>query len=193
MQRDTRTTFNQPNRSTPTQANRTVGGQYRAVNGQSRTASGQSRTTSSQVNRTTPSQAGGAGSQPNTVNNVNANAVTCRKCKSQQIVANKRGYSFANMFITLGWMALLPLILVIGGTLGATYLMMNMDVSIGGSGTSSVSGGAFDAVIAIIGIMCWISFSLSLPVSILVGFIGRSEIVNGCMNCGFKWRPGKKK
>lgn len=48
MQRDTRTTFNQPNRSTPAQANRT--------------ASGQSRVASPQVNRTTTNQAGGAGS-----------------------------------------------------------------------------------------------------------------------------------
>jgi len=38
-----------------------------------------------------------------------------------------------------------------------------------------------------------ISFFLSLPVSILVGFGGRSEIVNGCMNCGFKWRPAMRK
>ncbi|MNW69749.1 hypothetical protein D3C74_488320 [compost metagenome] len=38
-----------------------------------------------------------------------------------------------------------------------------------------------------------ISFILALPVSILVGFVGRSEIVNGCMNCGFKWRPAKRK
>lgn len=174
MQHTTRPTINQPNRSTPSQANRAV--------------SGQSRAASPQVNRTTVSQAGGAGNQSNTTNNVNA--VTCSKCKSQQIVANKRGYSFANMFKTLGWMGLLPLILVLVGTVGAYHFVMNVKI---GSGGSSIDGGVIDGLITFIGIICWISISLSLPVSILVGFVGRSEIVNGCMNCGFKWRPAKKK
>lgn len=79
MQRDNRTTFNQPNRSTPVQANWVV--------------SGQSRATSPQVNRTV-GQTKATGNHSNSTNSVNA--VTCRKCKSQQVVANKRGYSFAN-------------------------------------------------------------------------------------------------
>ncbi|SFS99981.1 hypothetical protein SAMN04488601_11714 [Paenibacillus sp. 453mf] len=154
MQRTTRSTVNQPN-----------------------------KTPLSQTNRKTVNQAGRSSSQSNTGNDVNS--VTCRKCKSQQIVANKRGYSFSNMFKTLGWMGLLPLILVIVGTVGAYLFMQNAS---GGSGI----GGETDVFI-FIGIICWISISLSLPVSILVGFVGRSEIVNGCMNCGFKWRPSKQK
>lgn len=83
-------------------------------------------------------------------------------------------------------MGLLPLILVLVGTVGA-YLFMQQNVS-GGRG---IVGGGTDGFI-FTGIICWISICLSLPVSILVGFVGRSEIVNGCMNCGFKWRPSKK-
>lgn len=161
MQRDTRTTFNQPNRSTSAQTNRTV--------------SGQSKAASPQVNRTTVSQAGGAGNQSNTTNNVNV--VTCRKCKSQQIVANKRGHSFANMFKTLGIMILISILLIVI----SSFMMWN---SIMGSSSSAI--GAF-------GIFGMIILFLTLPVSILVGFVGRSQIVNGCMNCGFKWRPAKKK
>ncbi|KZE73924.1 hypothetical protein AV545_13595 [Paenibacillus jamilae] len=102
-------------------------------------------------------------------------AVVCRKCKSPQIVANKRGYSFANMFKTLGIMILLGIlsIVVVGlGTLGST-----------GSGSALGAIGAVGMFIMF----------LSLPISIIVGFIGRSELVNGCMNCGFKWRPAKRK
>ncbi len=132
-----------------------------------RAVSGQSRTTSPQASSTK-----------------SVNAVICRKCKSQQIVANKRGYSFANMFKTLGWMGLFPLILVLVGFIG-TYLLTRY-VRVG-------SGGGFEGILLIIGIICWISISFSLPVSILVGFAGRSEIVNGCMNCGFKWRPANRK
>ncbi|TPG89213.1 hypothetical protein EEL32_06915 [Brevibacillus laterosporus] len=50
-----------------------------------------------------------------------------------------------------------------------------------------------DDLITFFGIICNISLVLSIPVSILVGFVGRSEIVIGCMNCGFKWTPAKKK
>ncbi|WP_243864271.1 hypothetical protein [Paenibacillus castaneae] len=94
------------------------------------------------------------------------------------------------MFKTLGWMGLLPLILVLVGTVGAYLFMMNVKIGSGGSG---IGGEGIDGIITFIGIICWISISLSLPVSILVGFVGRSEIVNGCMNCGYKWRPAKKK
>ncbi|RKN84081.1 hypothetical protein D7M11_15790 [Paenibacillus ginsengarvi] len=67
---------------------------------------------------------------------------------------------------------------------------MNMKI---GSGGSSIDSVVMDGLIAVIGVICWISISLSLPVSILVGFVGRSEIVNGCMNCGFKWTPARRK
>lgn len=158
MQRDNRTTYNQPNRSSA-QTNR-------AVSGQSRANSPQASSTKS------------------------ANAVVCRKCKSQQIVANKKGYSFVKLFKTLGWMGLFPLILVVVGAVVAFYYQSNVRIT---SGISSTGSDSMEILLVIIGIICWITVSLSLPVGILVGFIGRSEIVNGCMNCGFKWRPAKRK
>lgn len=90
------------------------------------------------------------------------------------------------MFKTLGWMVLLPLLVVIIGVFVTYFIMWNMKS--GGNGV-----GVSEGLIAFISIVCWISISLSLPVSILVGFIGRSELVNGCMNCGFKWTPAKKR
>lgn len=160
MQRDTRTILNQPNKTTPAQANMT--------------ARGQSRVASTQVNRTV-GQVEGTGSQSKTTNSVNA--VTCRKCKSQQVVANKRGYSFANMFKTFGIMILIGILTIVTSYLFYMY---------------SVSDGSRVLRQIVIGLGA-ISFILALPVSILVGFVGRSEIVNGCMNCGFKWRPAKRK
>ena len=166
-----------------------MGGDFAQAN---RTASGQSRAASLQVNRTTTNQARGAGNQSDNINNVNA--VVCRKYKSQQIVANKKGYSFANMFKTLGWMWLFPIILLLVGTVGAFLFMDTVEIGIGSTGGgSSTGGGVFEGLVTFIGVICGISIFVSLPVSILVGFIGRSEIVNGCMNCGFKWRPAKKK
>lgn len=35
-------------------------------------------------------------------------------------------------------------------------------------------------------------FYLGLPIAIIRGFIGRDDIVNGCMNCGNKWIAGGK-
>ncbi|MUG73212.1 hypothetical protein [Paenibacillus validus] len=160
MQRGTRTTFNQPNRSTPAQANMTT--------------SGQSRAASPQVNRATVSQAGGAGSQSSGTGNVNA--VVCRKCKSPQVVANKRGYSFANMFKTLGIMILIGILSIVFVSFEFMY----------GTGSSPSAAEA-------VGVIGMIVLFLSLPTGILVGFAGRSELINGCMNCGFKWRPAKRK
>lgn len=37
-----------------------------------------------------------------------------------------------------------------------------------------------------------ICFFLSLPIAIVWGFIGRGDIVNGCMKCGNKWMAGEK-
>lgn len=154
------------------------------------TANQPNRTTSAQANRAIESQTGGAGRQSNTANK----AVVCRKCKSQQVVANKRGYSFANMFKTLGWMGLFPFLLVVIGTVVIMYVQSNARIEIGGISSGSSTGDEpFGAIFAIIGVLCGISMFTSLPVSILVGFAGRSEIVNGCMNCGFKWRPAKRK
>lgn len=165
MKTTSKTSGNQINRSTSTQVSRPV--------------SSQTRTSSSQVNRSTSGQAGVTTNQSN--GGSTGSVVVCRKCKSPQIVANKRGYSFANMFKTLGFMTLIPIFILVIMTLDLQYLLWN-------SSTSNNEG-----LLAIILIMCWISLILSIPVSILVGFVGRNELVNGCMNCGFKWTPAKKK
>ncbi|OAB36097.1 hypothetical protein [Paenibacillus glacialis] len=184
MQR-TNTTTKQPNRSTSSQVNRTGNGQTRVANTEAnRVVGNQARITGSPMNATTT-----------------GNMIVCRKCKSSQIVANKRGYSFANMFKTLGWMGLFPFLLIVIGFVGSFFLLMKAtDIVVSSIGVSSGSSigvssgsGVFEIIITIIGILCGISVFLSLPVSILVGFSGRSEIVNGCMNCGFKWTPAKKK
>ncbi|MFM9276657.1 hypothetical protein [Paenibacillus jiagnxiensis] len=178
MQRNTSTTSNQAKRSTTAQASRTPGRQSRAAN--------------PQVHRTAATQAERMGSAMNTSGS--AGTVTCRKCKSTQVVANKKGYSFAKMFITLGWMALLPILIIIGGVFLIAYAAILTPVNIADSAvTNDSNSNSSETWVAIIGILCWISISLSLPVSILVGFIGRNEIINGCMNCGFKWAPAKKK
>lgn len=163
MQNNSRTTTNQPNRSTP-QANQTTSSQY--------------RTTGSQAGRTAPSQAERTTAPASTGQ---TKVVVCRKCKSPQIAANKRGYSFARLFKTMGWMFLLPGLILIGVTFLTGFLLV--------SSSSEIS----DVLIPIVIMMCGISMSLSLPVSILTGFIGRSELVNYCMNCGHKWMPAKKK
>jgi hypothetical protein len=163
QQRTTRPTSNQPNRTTATQANRTLGNQTRPTN--------------SQVNRAT-SQAG-SGGQNNGSNN--ANNVVCRKCKSPQIVANRRGFSIAKVLKTLGWMVLFPIILLVPMALLGKFL------------SSSGVGEVIQAFKEGLGVLYLISINLALPVSIILGFVGSSEIVNGCMNCGFKWSPAKKK
>lgn len=169
MQRDTRTALNQTNRPASAQANRA--------------ASGQSRAAGPQENRNV-NQLRAAGNQPNPGT---TKVVVCRKCKSPQIVANKRGFSFANMFKTLGWMVGLPLVLLVLGTVGTSFFMLNMKAG------SGVNGDGLDALIGVVGVICFISISLSLPASILIGFVGRSDIVNGCMNCGFRWKPLRRK
>ncbi|MFF2479979.1 hypothetical protein [Paenibacillus sp. NPDC058071] len=157
MQQTTRPPSNQPNRSTSVQANRTV-------NNQSRLAS-------------PVGQAGG-----NSSNHAgNINTIVCRRCKSPQIVANKKGYNFASLFITLGIM------IVFGILLAALPVFLVMDVS-----TYMGSGSAMFNISMVLFVLGLISLFLALPVGILVGFAGRSTLVNGCMNCGYKWTPGSK-
>lgn len=101
------------------------------------------------------------------------NGVVCKKCKSTQVVANKRGYSFGLMFKVL-------------------FSMIGIGVVFGILG--NLLGRAIDSFI--MGIYAFIPFYiaifLGLPISILCGFIGRNSLVNGCMNCGNKWIAGKK-
>ncbi|MNW31371.1 hypothetical protein D3C74_82830 [compost metagenome] len=159
MQRNTRPSVNQPRRTSSTNANTAVSGQPKA--------------TSPQINRAAASPAKGSGSHTSTTTKV----VICRKCKSQQVVANKRGYSFANLFKTLGIMILVGILCVVAS---GTMLLY-----------SNTNGAA--AVLQILSVLAVLSFSLCLPVSILMGFVGRGHLVNGCMNCGFKWIPAKRK
>lgn len=161
MQRTTRPTATPSNKPAAPQGNRTV-------SGQARTAS-----TSSPTSRAPATPSTGAGTP---TEGPSQRAITCRKCKSTQIVANKRGYSFANMFKTLGTMILIGLLSIVFTSFNLWYGLIS---------SSSVIGA--------VGVIGMILLFLSLPVSILVGFVGRSELVNGCMNCGFKWRPALKK
>ncbi|MCB5236867.1 hypothetical protein [Niallia circulans] len=109
--------------------------------------------------------------QNNSLKN-SGNSVVCRKCKSTQVVANKRGYSFGLMFKVLFSLIGIGLVIkIIGGLIGS----------------------ALDSFIMryYASIPLFISIFLGLPISILCGFKGRNSIVNGCMNCGNKWLAGK--
>lgn len=110
-------------------------------------------------------------SQSNQTNKLkkSGSSVLCRKCKSDQIVANRRGFSFRKMFITL--------ILTFVACMALAILFPSLD---------NVSGGGN---LNIIGVLL---FYIGFPVAIIRGFIGRNDIVNGCMNCGNKWVAGKK-
>ncbi|AMA74129.1 hypothetical protein ACH33_15760 [Aneurinibacillus sp. XH2] len=100
-----------------------------------------------------------------------SNTVACRKCKSTQVVANKRGYSFLNMFL---WLVIMG-----GGALACIAL-------------SSFLMERNEDAYQVIAIIFVLLSTLTIPVAILCGFVGRSKIVNGCMNCGHKWMPTKK-
>jgi hypothetical protein len=112
-----------------------------------------------------------------------SNTVACRKCKSTQIVANKRGYNFKTLFLMLLLMGGGGVSLVILGTFLAWQLFLK-------PGEGLELPYEISMVPTAIG---YISLFLTLPTAILCGFIGRNTIVNGCMNCGHKWMPAKKK
>lgn len=90
--------------------------------------------------------------------------VVCRKCKSDQIVGNKRGYNFKRMFLILFLMVVAFL------SLGFLALLLESRL-----------------VAIVVGFIMF----LGLPLGIFSGFIGRKNIVNGCMNCGYTWMPKK--
>lgn len=108
-------------------------------------------------------------SQQNNSFKNSSNSVACRKCKSTQVVANKRGYSFGKMFNTL----LITFVICIA----LAIFSPSLD-SVEGPGNLNIIG--------------VILFYIGFPVAIIRGFIGRSDIVNGCMNCGNKWAAGKR-
>ncbi|PGB58375.1 hypothetical protein [Bacillus toyonensis] len=99
--------------------------------------------------------------------------VVCRKCKSDQIVGNKRGYNFKRMFLILFLM--LATLIIIGLAAFSFHDIIPL--------SSPLSGiAAF--------IVGFIMF-LGAPITLFSGFIGRKNIVNGCMNCGHTWMPKK--
>lgn len=86
------------------------------------------------------------------------------------------GYSFAYLFTCLITMILFGVFLFVLS--GVMFISANIH-------TAKAFG--------FLGPLGLVFIFFSLPVSILVGFVGRSTIVNGCMNCGHKWTPAKKK
>lgn len=158
--------INNQYRGTGVQGNRAVNSQYRG-------------TTGVQESRVASNQPIGAGSQ---YESAPRHMVTCRKCKSTQIVANKRGYKVSNLFKTLAWMVVIPVLLLI-------FLLVLVN--------SNASFGSLNTIIGystiVISVLCWISLSLSIPVAIIMGFVGSGQIINGCMNCGFRWSPFEEK
>jgi hypothetical protein len=91
--------------------------------------------------------------------------VLCRKCKSNQIVGNKRGYNFKRMFLIL-------------------FLMLATLIAIGIVPRHS----PLRDMAAFVGFLIML---LGAPITLFSGFIGRKNIVNGCMNCGHTWMPKK--
>ncbi|HDR4897576.1 hypothetical protein [Bacillus thuringiensis] len=92
--------------------------------------------------------------------------VICRKCKSDQVIGNKRGYSFKRVAIVLF-------------CLFVFYEVISLiNVSLAGENMFI----AFSMVIL---------FWFSIPLALISGIIGRKNIINGCMNCGHTWMPKK--
>ncbi|MGX5598669.1 hypothetical protein [Bacillus sp. SH8-8] len=99
--------------------------------------------------------------------------VVCRKCKSDQIVGNKRGYNFKRTFLIL-FLLLVTLI---------TILIVSISVHDINSRKSPLYDiDKFAAAFIML---------LGPPITLFSGFVGRKNIVNGCMNCGHTWMPKK--
>ncbi|MHA4046560.1 hypothetical protein COK91_29090 [Bacillus cereus] len=95
--------------------------------------------------------------------------VVCRKCKSDQIVGNKRGYNFKRMFLILFLML-------------ATLIAIRIVVEIVPRHSPLQDMALF---------VVFLMMLLGAPITLFSGFIGRKNIVNGCMNCGHTWMPKK--
>ena len=98
-----------------------------------------------------------------------AKQIVCKKCKSTQITGQRRGFSFGKFFLCLSLLLILPIIVSVG--------------------TFSIDSDAVYNLFAVIGL---ILFFMIVPLAIILGLSGRKRIVNGCMNCGYKWFAGKK-
>ncbi|EJP81666.1 hypothetical protein [Bacillus cereus] len=92
--------------------------------------------------------------------------VVCRKCKSDQVVGNKRGYNFKRVAIVLFCLLVFyKLISLINASLAGENMFIALSMVI--------------------------LFWFSIPLALISGFIGRKNIINGCMNCGHTWMPKK--
>ncbi|PFF69657.1 hypothetical protein CN339_28685 [Bacillus thuringiensis] len=101
--------------------------------------------------------------------------VVCRKCKSDQIVGNKRGYNFKRAFFIL--FLLLGTLITIGIVSNFLYVI--------------VSRNSINGVVGLSAIVGLLILLLGPPITLFSGFVGRKNIVNGCMNCGHTWMPKK--
>ncbi|MCC2385981.1 MULTISPECIES: hypothetical protein [Bacillus] len=101
--------------------------------------------------------------------------VVCRKCKSDQIVGNKRGYNFKRAFFIL--FLLLGTLITIGIVSNFLYVI--------------VPRNSMDGVVGLSALLGFLIILLGPPITLFSGFVGRKNIVNGCMNCGHTWMPKK--
>ncbi|PES58059.1 hypothetical protein CN988_26560 [Bacillus thuringiensis] len=101
--------------------------------------------------------------------------VVCRKCKSDQIVGNKRGYNFKRAFFIL--FLLLCTLITIGIVSNFLYVI--------------VPRNSMDGVVGLSVLVGLLIILLGPPITLFSGFVGRKNIVNGCMNCGHTWMPKK--
>ncbi|PRT25307.1 hypothetical protein [Bacillus thuringiensis] len=101
--------------------------------------------------------------------------VVCRKCKSDQIVGNKRGYNFKRAFFIL--FLLLGTLITIGIVSNFLYVI--------------VPRNSMDGVVGLSAIVGLLIILLGPPITLFSEFVGRKNIVNGCMNCGHTWMPKK--
>ncbi|PER53122.1 hypothetical protein [Bacillus thuringiensis] len=101
--------------------------------------------------------------------------VVCRKCKSDQIVGNKRGYNFKRAFFIL--FLLLCTLITIGIVSNFLYVI--------------VPRNSMDGVVGLSALVGLLIILLGSPITLFSGFVGRKNIVNGCMNCGHTWMPKK--
>jgi len=101
--------------------------------------------------------------------------VVCRKCKSDQIVGNKRGYNFKRAFFIL--FLLLGTLITIGIVSNFLYVI--------------VPRNSMDGVVGLSAIVGLLIVLLGPPIILFSGLVGRKNIVNGCMNCGHTWMPKK--
>ena len=106
-----------------------------------------------------------------------AKQIVCKKCKSTQISGHKKGFSFGKFFLYLFLAFLTAIFAAIFAPIIITFGVLN---------------GSNEALGIIIGVSGFLLFFTFVLLAFIMGFSGRSNIINGCMNCGNKWIAGKK-